>query len=228
MITDDITSIERYFILLYNFYSTEENVAVMTTDIFDRTKDSQELVYPGTRLAVTEEFISGSGTYSDNGYIFAAVTGAVSIDMEKHEITVISKAKMVTIPKIGSIVVGNISNVSRRMVSIALRFIDNVEIYPTYTCVVHVSQIYKGYLESADEVLNPGDVVRCKIIDAKTIPLQATFIGSQLGVLVSHCSLCGGKMDKIGRDKLKCSKCYRIEKRVTAIDYGSGHLGYKL
>lgn len=200
----------------------------MINEIYDRTKDSEELVYPGTRIAVKEEFLGGSGTYANERFIFSAVTGNVIIDIEKHEISVLPKAKTAVIPKRGDIFVGGVVNVSRQMVTIAIHYINNKEVYPTYTLVTHVSQVSKEYLDSADEVIFHGDIVRGKIIDAKTIPLQGSLVGSQLGVILSNCSSCGARLKKIGRNKLKCTECSKIERRKTTIDYGNGHLAFKL
>lgn len=198
------------------------------SEIFDRKNDSNELVFPGTRLAVTEEFIAGPGTYSTDDYIYSSVAGLVIIDFDKHEITVMSKAKMTPVPKNNAIVLGKVVNVSRQVISVAVFSIENQEIYPTYTMVIHISSISREYLETIDEAICSGDIIRAKLTDSKTIPLQGSLIGSQLGVIQSNCSICGAKLNKIGRNKLKCSNCSHIENRKTAIDYGSGHLGYKL
>lgn len=197
-------------------------------EIYDRTKDSEKLVLPGARLAVTEEFIGGSGTYSEGNYVYSAVTGKVVLDIEKHEISVLSKPKPANIPKDGDIVLGTVVNVSRQMITISVSYINNKEVYPSYTMVIHVSQLSKEYLETADDAVCLADIVRAKVIDAKTIPLQGTLIGSQLGVIVASCSSCGSRLEKIGRNKLKCSECSYIEKRKTTIDYGSGNLAFKI
>ncbi|MHA1815728.1 MAG: exosome complex RNA-binding protein Csl4 [Candidatus Heimdallarchaeaceae archaeon] len=197
-------------------------------EIFDRTKDSSELVFPGTRLAVTEEFIAGPGTYSTNEFIYSSVAGLVIIDLEKHEIIVMPKAKMRPIPKNNDIVLGKVVNVSRQVITVSVFSIRNQEIYPTYTMVIHISSVSHEYLETIDEAICLGDIIRAKIIDSKTIPLQGSLISSQLGVIQSNCSICGAKLNKIGRNKLKCSRCSNIENRKTAIDFGSGHLGFKL
>ena len=196
-------------------------------EIFDRTKDANELVFPGTRLAVAEEFIAGPGTYSTGNFIFSSVYGNVIIDLEKHEISVMPKSTTAAVPKANDIVIGKIVNVSRQMVTVAVVSIKNQEIHPSYTLVIHVSSISRDYLETADEAIRLGDIVRAKILDAKTIPLQGSLIGSQLGVILASCSNCGERTKKIGRNKLKCPNCSLIESRKTAIDYGSGHLGFK-
>ncbi|MCK5409523.1 MAG: exosome complex RNA-binding protein Csl4 [Candidatus Heimdallarchaeota archaeon] len=198
------------------------------SEIFDRTKDSNELVFPGTRLAVTEEFIAGPGTYSTDDYIYSSVAGLVIIDLGKHEITVMPKAKTSPIPKNNAIILGKVVNVSRQVITVSVFSIENKEIYPAYTMVIHISSVSREYLETIDEAICLGDVIRAKIVDSKTIPLQGSLISSQLGVIQSTCSICGAKLNKIGRNKLKCSSCSNIESRKTAIDFGSGHLGYKL
>ncbi len=199
----------------------------MTLDIYDRIKDTEEIVFPGTRLAVTEEFIGGQGTYSEGNHIYAAVAGKVNINIEKHEISVMPKAKTAVIPKNGDIVIGGVVNASRQMITVSVNYVNNKEAYPTYTMVIHVSQISREYLDTVDEAVRLADIVRAKVIDDKTIPLQGSLIGSQLGVILAGCSRCGGKLEKIGRDKLKCSECSYFEKRTTTIDYGSGKLAFK-
>lgn len=200
----------------------------MTLEIYDRTKDSGKLVLPGTRLAVTEEFIGGSGTYSEKNYVYSAVTGKVIIDLERHEISVLSKPQSASVPKIGDIILGGVVNVSRQMTTVSVSYINNRPVRPSYTMVIHISQLSKEYLETADDAVCLADIVRAKIIDAKTIPLQGSLIGSQLGVVLAPCSQCGSKLEKIGRDKLKCTDCSYIQRRKTTIDYGSGELGFKL
>ncbi len=199
----------------------------MTLDIYDRIKDTNELVFPGTRLAVTEEFIAGEGTYSEGNQIYAAVAGKVNINIEKHEISVMPKAKIAIVPKNGDTVIGGVVNASRQMITVSVNYVNNKEVYPTYTMVIHVSQISREYLDTVDEAVRLADIVRAKVIDDKTIPLQGSLIGSQLGVILASCSRCGRKLDKIGRDKLKCSECAYFEKRTTTIDYGSGKLAFK-
>ena len=199
----------------------------MTLEIYDRTTDTGKLVLPGTRLAVTEEFIAGQGTYSEDNYIFSAVTGKVVIDLNRHEISVISKPQSASVPKVGDIVLGGVVNVSRQMITVAVSYINNRTVHPQYTMVIHISQLSKEYLDTADDAVCLADIVRAKVLDAKTIPLQGSLIGSQLGVVLASCSQCGGKLDKVGRNKLKCTECSSIQKRKTTIDYGSGDLGFK-
>ena len=199
----------------------------MTLEIYDRTNDAGKLVLPGTRLAVTEEFLGKEGTYTEKNYIYSAVAGKVVIDLERHEISVLAKPQSTSIPKIGDIVIGSIVNVSRQMTTVSVSYINNRIVLPSYTMVIHVSQLSKEYLETADDAVCLADIVRAKIIDAKTIPLQGSLIGSQLGVVLASCSQCGAKVEKIGRNKLKFSECSYIQKKKTTIDYGSGDLGFK-
>lgn len=199
----------------------------MTLDIYDRVKNSEKLVLPGTRLAVTEEFIGGKGTYTEEDHIYSSVTGKVIVDLENHEISVLAKPQSAIIPKNGDVALGSIVNVSRQMVTVSISYINNKAVHPSYTMVIHISQLSKDYLETADDAVCLADIVRVKIIDAKTIPLQGSLIGSQLGVVLATCSQCGAELEKIGRNKLKCSECSYIQRRKTTIDYGSGDLGFK-
>jgi len=191
-------------------------------------RDPLELVFPGTKIGVIEEFYPGSGTYTDNDFIYSAVLGTVVTDLEKHEISVLARPKTAVIPKNGDVALGGIVNVSKQMITVAVNYINNVEVYPTYTCIIHVSQVSRDYLENADDAVCVGDIVRCKFIDTKTIPLQGTMIGSQFGVILAYCSKCGHRLEKKGRNKLNCPECSNIERRKTAIDYGRGYLSLKV
>jgi len=194
----------------------------------DIKRDSTELVFPGTKIGVIEEFYPGPGTYTENDFIYSAVLGTIVTDLENHEISVLPRPKTAIIPKNGDVALGGVVNVSKQMITIALNYINNTEIYPTYTCIIHVSQVSREYLENADEAVCVGDIVRCKLIDTKTIPLQGTMIGSQFGVILAYCTKCRSKLEKIGRNKLSCLECSNIEKRKTAIDYGKGYLSLKI
>ena len=44
-----------------------------------------DVVLPGDRLGVIEEFIPGSGTYEEEGVIFSSIQGQINLDMEKRE-----------------------------------------------------------------------------------------------------------------------------------------------
>ncbi|UJG42446.1 MAG: exosome complex RNA-binding protein Csl4 [Candidatus Heimdallarchaeum endolithica] len=198
-------------------------------EIFDREKNKETLVFPGTRLGVIEEFYAGPGTYIDDGYIYAAIPGKVVIDKLNYEVSIMqSKNKKLVQPVVGSICLGTVVSVSKQMINIAIYYVNNVEVYPTYSCLLHVSQASRAYLETADEAVALGDVVRVKIIDAKTIPIQCTMADSHLGVVISYCSRCGNRLEKIGRNKLRCNECGNIENRKTAIDYGHSALQFKL
>ena len=188
------------------------------------SENEESVVFPGTKIAVIEEFLGGPGTYIEEDSVYSSVYGTVSVNLNKYEISILSKPKMRIVPKEGDEGIGVVVGISKQMVTIALNYISNQEVYPTYTCFIHVSQISKDYLDNADELVSIGDIMRCKIIDAKTIPLQATLIGSSLGNLISYCNKCGLRLEKVNRDQLKCTECNSIQKRKTAMDYGNGNM----
>lgn len=200
----------------------------LSDETYNRIKDSDKLVLPGTKLATIEEFYAGNGTYSTDDYVYSATTGHVNINMSKYEISVISKPKSAPIPKKGSICMGSVSHVSRQIASISVNYINNTEVHPSYTCLIHISQISKEYLDNIGDAICPGDIIRCKLIDAKTLPLQGTMVDNQLGVIIGYCVKCGEELEKIGKDKLKCPQCNYIQKRKLALDYGINRSGFKL
>lgn len=63
---------------------------------------------PGDFLAVSEQFLPGTGAYDDEGFIKSATSGNVSINLKNKEISVISKSGGPLLLQNGDIVYGQI------------------------------------------------------------------------------------------------------------------------
>ncbi|MBU2617438.1 MAG: exosome complex RNA-binding protein Csl4, partial [Euryarchaeota archaeon] len=84
---------------------------------------------------------------------------------------------------------------------------------------IHISNIKDAYVKELGYEFGFRDIVRAKVIDAKTLRLSTDH--KDLGVIKAICSRCRATLRRKG-DKLECSKCGRIETRKIADDYGSG------
>ena len=71
---------------------------------------SGHLVLPGERLGVIEEFIPDAGTYVKDGIIFSKVVGRSLMDLQTRRVSVYPVVNGVVVPKIGTIVIGQIGN----------------------------------------------------------------------------------------------------------------------
>ena len=71
---------------------------------------SGHLVLPGERLGVIEEFIPDSGTYVKDGVIFSKIVGRSLMDLQTRRVSVYPVVEGVVVPKVGTVVIGQIGN----------------------------------------------------------------------------------------------------------------------
>ena len=184
-------------------------------------KEKDQLVYPGQFIGVIEQFLPGQNTYVEEASIYSTQFGMAHLDRRGLKVKVFPKRKAQLVPTVGDVGVGEIVHASNQMTSIAITSVNGKPCVPSYTCLMHISRISRKYLDSMDDAVRAGDIVRVKIIDAKTLPLQAESTGINFGVVYAECSECGGKLKKIGTDKLQCTSCESTENRKMSIHYGS-------
>ncbi|MBO3802704.1 MAG: exosome complex RNA-binding protein Csl4, partial [Candidatus Brockarchaeota archaeon] len=85
---------------------------------------------------------------------------------------------------------------------------------------LHITRICRGYVKKLEDVVKPGDIVRGRVVSNKNGVCQVTTLGSSFGVVQAYCSGCGSGLASIGRGRLACGNCGRIETRKIADDYG--------
>ncbi|MCW4020017.1 MAG: RNA-binding protein, partial [Candidatus Bathyarchaeota archaeon] len=75
------------------------------------SRRSGQFVVPGQKLGVIEEFIPDSGTYVEDGIIHSENVGYILMDFANKKVSVYPAARNLNMPKVGSIVVGNVRSV---------------------------------------------------------------------------------------------------------------------
>ncbi|MEA2070074.1 MAG: exosome complex RNA-binding protein Csl4 [Asgard group archaeon] len=186
--------------------------------------ESGEFLLPGDKICVIEEALPGEGTYKENGGIFASVTGTLFVDRKKKTVSIFHRMQKPLVPKKNDVIIGQIESVSKHLAFMGVNFINGNEVVPSYSAVMHISQCTRTYLDSMYEAIKEGDIVRGKIIDAHTIPIQFMTVYNELGVIYALCSKCGERLRYLKRGKLKCDNCGNIESRKVAEDYGRAKL----
>jgi len=180
---------------------------------------SGEFVYPGKRLGVIEEFLSGSGTYVEDGGIYASTTGELSLDPRRREVSVIPRTRQPVIPKVGSTIVGPIISVTDKTSSIKIEQIDGKGLDNAFTGIMHVSDVSRGYVKSMTDAIKVGDVVRAKVISTKNREFHLSIRDDMFGVTEAVCTFCGHGLT-LWRNVLRCSDCGDTTRRKIASDYG--------
>jgi len=182
-------------------------------------------VYPGEQLGVIEEFLAGSGTYIENGGIFSSGTGRLRLDLDRKEISVMPQTHIPRIPRVGSVIVGQVVAASEKSATIKIEQIDDMKLETSFTGIMHVSDVSRTYVKNLTDVFKLGDFVRAKVISTKNREFHLATREDMLGVIKAMCVICGQALTP-QRNGLRCPNCGDIERRKTAADYGKLSSGW--
>jgi exosome complex component CSL4 len=178
------------------------------------------LVVPGERIGVIEEFIPDSGTYVVDGVIYSKTVGRALIDLLNKRVSVYPLVKTELAPKVGTVIVGQIGNPQSDNVLVKIFKTTNNKQSGEFSGILHISDVSDRYIDSMNDVCKPGDIIRAKVISSKNRIFHLSTNDKNLGVLYAFCSRCGGSLESLRYDELRCPKCGNIEKRKIAPDYG--------
>ncbi|MBS7616436.1 exosome complex RNA-binding protein Csl4 [Candidatus Bathyarchaeota archaeon] len=184
-------------------------------------RDSGQFVLPGEPLGVIEEFIPDAGTYVRDGVIYSKVVGRSLIDFLNRRVSVFPLVHGARAPKVGSIVMGQVSGVQPQMATVRIFKIGKKMLSGFFSGVLHVSDVHLRFVDSMFDVCKPGDIIRAKVISETNRTYHLTTKDKSLGVVYAFCSQCGNVLEQRARD-LQCPRCGKVEKRKTTIDYGKG------
>jgi exosome complex component CSL4 len=190
-------------------------------------KDSaknNDIVLTGQYLGVVEEYLPDKqSTYVKEGQIFATKTGIVKIDKDRRAIEILSHQEedRKTV-KIGDEIIGTIRFLRLYSVGISFATINKkIHFNSSGFGNIHVSHISKSFIEKISDAFQITDIVRAKVIRQEENEYSLSTSSNNLGVIHADCSICGTTLEKIGRDKLRCSRCGNLENRKLANDYGN-------
>lgn len=174
-----------------------------------------KLVFPGDRLAVSEEYLAGDGTYEEDGDIFAAQVGELQLDPRNKVARVRGLNPPVEL-KVGDIVLGTVEDIKPTMAVIKVNAVEGIDRAVTGETegTIHISKISEKYTEDIRKEFRVGDVVRARVIQVKP-SLQLATNERLLGVVRGLCTHCRAPLAKRGRE-LYCERCERSEPRKIA------------
>ena len=186
-------------------------------------KIEEKEVFPGERLAVIEEYNEGEGTYQSDGEVRSAEIGVTRHDGATRSVAVEKKTPKIIVPEEGMIAVAAVGSVARRDARVDIFMLDGRHIHPTYSGVIHISDISRDYTKNIDMALRNGDTVKGRIVNVKNRLNQMSLADPEYGVVYAYCSRCGGLLE-LDRGRLTCPDCGRVERRKTARSYGKEEL----
>lgn len=186
-------------------------------------RKSGQMVVPGDRLGVIEEFTLGPGTYEQNGTIYSQTTGRALMDLLNKQVSVFPKVHVSSVPHVGSTVIGQVSDVQSKQATLRIFQIGDHLLSGFFSGLLHISDVSQRYVESMYEVCKAGDIVRARVISEKNRVFHLTTNDKDLGVVYGFCSRCGYSLVQ-KRFIMRCPECGNSERRKTAQDYGKGEI----
>ncbi len=176
-------------------------------------------VLPGDKLGVVEQFLPGTGTYEQEGTIYANFTGNARIDLKNKRVTVVPATRVPQLPKEGTTVLASVTHAQEKLATVSIWKIDDKALQNPFTAILHISSSSPRYERSMSDVCKSGDILRARVIDMTNRIPQLTTAGRGLGVIKAFCSKCGAVLEFTNR-RLQCPSCGNIERRRLAEDYG--------
>jgi exosome complex component CSL4 len=176
-------------------------------------------VVPGDRLGVIEEFTSGPGTYVEGGTIHSKITGRTLLDMLNKQVSVYPLAKTATVPQVGNIVTGMVSDVKSKNAVLNIFQVGDKMLSGFFKGALHISGVSHGYVDNMFNVCKAGDIIKAKVISTANRSFFLSTADKDLGVVYALCSRCGHVLQPANRG-MSCSNCGNFERRKLSPDYG--------
>lgn len=180
-------------------------------------------VFPGEKLAVIEEYNDGPGTYQEDGDVRSSEIGDPELDSDRRAMVVKKATPEIIVPEKGMDIVAEVGSVARKDARIDIFMLNGKLIHPSYSGVIHISDISRDYVKNIDMALKNGDIVKGKLVNVANRLNQTSLEGPEYGVIYAYCSRCGGLLEE-QQGKLICPDCGRVERRKTAKSYGNEKL----
>jgi exosome complex component CSL4 len=167
---------------------------------------------PGEQIAFIEEFEAGQNTFDDGDKVRATVVGIKNIN-KKDRTASVTNTKVLSVPKVGDIITGNVAAVMSSMIVISVDYINGIPIKAPVECVCSIREIRKKNTALVN------DIVTAKILNHLNGAIHATINEPDLGVLFTKCRKCGDEVI-LFRDAIKCKECGWIDERKLASNFG--------
>ena len=188
-----------------------------------KEKELEKDVFPGEKLAVIEEYNDGPGTYQEEGEVRSTEIGKSELDAERRALYVKKATPEIITPEKGMDIIAEVGSVARKDARIDIFMLNGKHVHPTYSGVIHISDISRDYVKNIDSAIRNGDIVKGKLVNIANRLNQTSLEGPDYGVIYAYCSRCGGLLEQ-KEGKLICPDCGRSERRKTAKSYGTEKL----
>jgi exosome complex component CSL4 len=184
----------------------------------------RSLVFPGDKLATSEELLPGYGTYDSGGEIISTLIGEFYVDRKKMSAEIKPSTSIPLVLKKGDVAICEVKQITDAMVIVDLLHITgtNRELAGERDGAIHVSHISKDYVSHPSSMYRIGDIIRAKVTQVEPA-IKLSTVEKTYGAIKSFCIICRTPLVK-KNSKLECPSCERKEERKLADDYGEGNI----
>ena len=170
-----------------------------------------DLVLPGDKIAIIEEYGAGNNASDDGHIVRATVVGQSEIDKKEHLVHV-KTSKVISVPEKDDVIIGTVEAVMGSMFVILITHINSKPVKSQVECICSTKNIRKR------NVALIKDLVKAKIIGRLNGAIHATIQEPELGVLFTKCRKCGMDVKPL-RDIIKCVECGWTDDRKISRDF---------
>lgn len=182
-------------------------------------KQKSDLVLPGDKLAISEEFLPGSHTYERSGVVRALVTGGVRRDSKNGEISVEPAAVARTI-MVGDWVTGQVEVAQSNSAVVKVYYVNGERMDKDFSGSISLRGMGGGRGQRRMTPVKLGDIVRCRVFSLVNGIIHLSVDEPDMGVVHALCGNCGRPLLKGGPERAKCDECGNVEERKLAADFG--------
>jgi len=179
----------------------------------------KDVSWIGDQLGTIEEYVPGTGTFAEEGGIYASKIGEKEVDPTKHIVSV--KGKILPEIEEGQTVFGEVVALRKSTATVVVSRIEGIKGIIDARASLYVSNIADGYVKSPEDMFGLNDIVKAKVLRIDPAGVELTTKGPY-GVVKAFCKRCRGDLarsDK-GKDSMACPVCRHKEGRKIADDYG--------
>jgi exosome complex component CSL4 len=176
------------------------------------------VVLPGDKLAVSEEFLPGPHAYDDAGLIRALAVGSVQRDMKNMEISVKPAAKLDVI-RTGDVVVGQVEGAQASSANVKICYLNGKPTEKDFTGALSLRSERRGRGGPRGPPVKLGDILRCRVFSLLNGIIHLSINEDEMGVMYALCGNCGRPLLR-GGNRAKCDECGNVEDRKLAADFG--------
>ncbi len=173
---------------------------------------SSDVTLPGEKIAIIEEYESGTNTFDDGHSVRSTVIGTTEID-KKNRVAKVRYSKLLMAPNVNDLIIGQVVAVMSSIMAVSIEYINNKPTSAHIECICPTRNLRKK------NVALQGDIVALKIISQLNGTNHATISEPELGVLFTKCRKCGGNVIQ-KNDSIKCVECNWIDERKLSSNFG--------